>query len=424
MNSEVSGWLGHPVTPALFALVPAVLFVVAEVSLRSLAEIGNVRFQGMIEGKMRPLPLEGDDQFHLSRLLDVLRWFQITTIGVLWLALLATPALDRPTAVALCVVVPIVLVVLSRVALGPLGEDATARLLRLLRPFVAFPVRLLARFGSHPTMPQPEAEEEEASDREIRAYLETGQAAGIFESDEGEFVESLVDFFDTVVREVMTPRTEMVAVPEESSLTEVLDTISASHKSRIPVYQETIDRVIGVVHVKNLVKYALGETQPPLSELMHECLVIPESKPLGELLRDFQQRHQQMAIVVDEYGGTSGLVTLEDVLEEIVGEIQDEHEPAQPPESMELEPGVYRLQGRAPLEVLDDLYGIEIAEDEVETIGGLVFARHGTVTEAGTVVEDTAAGLSYTVDEMRERRIVSVTVRRLEPAAGEDDEPG
>jgi magnesium and cobalt transporter len=382
------------VTPALFALVPAVLFVVAEVSLRSLAEIGNVRFQGMIEGKMRPLPLEGDDQFHLSRLLDVLRWFQITTIGVLWLALLATPALDRPTAVALCVVVPIVLVVLSRVALGPLGEDATARLLRLLRPFVAFPVRLLARFGSHPTMPQPEAEEEEASDREIRAYLETGQAAGIFESDEGEFVESLVD------------------------------TISASHKSRIPVYQETIDRVIGVVHVKNLVKYALGETQPPLSELMHECLVIPESKPLGELLRDFQQRHQQMAIVVDEYGGTSGLVTLEDVLEEIVGEIQDEHEPAQPPESMELEPGVYRLQGRAPLEVLDDLYGIEIAEDEVETIGGLVFARHGTVTEAGTVVEDTAAGLSYTVDEMRERRIVSVTVRRLEPAAGEDDEPG
>jgi CBS domain containing-hemolysin-like protein len=152
--------------------------------------------------------------------------------------------------------------------------------------------------------------------------------------------------------------------------------------------------------------------------------VIPESKPLGELLRDFQQRHQQMAIVVDEYGGTSGLVTLEDVLEEIVGEIQDEHEPAQPPESMELAPGVYRLQGRAPLEVLDDLYGVEIAEDEVETIGGLVFARHGTVTEAGTVVEDSATGLSYTVDEMRERRIVSVTVRRLEPAAGEDDEPG
>jgi CBS domain containing-hemolysin-like protein len=338
--------------------------------------------------------------------------------------LLGTPRLDWPAAVTLCVFVPFVLVAVSRVAFGPLGEDATALLLRLLRPFVSFPVRLLARFGAHPTMPQAEAEEEEASDREIRAYLETGQAAGIFESDEGEFVESLVDFFDTVVREVMTPRTEMVAVPQETSLTDVLETICTSHKSRIPVFQETIDRVIGVVHVKNLVRYALGETQPPLSELMHECLVIPESKPLGELLRDFQQRHQQMAIVVDEYGGTSGLVTLEDILEEIVGEIQDEHEPAQPPESMELAPGVYRLQGRAPLEVLDDLYGVEIAEDEVETIGGLVFARHGTVPEAGTVVEDTDAGLSYTVDEMQDRRIVSVTVRRLEPTAGDEVDPG
>ncbi len=419
MNGDGFGWLGHPVTLGLLALVSALLFAVTEILLRSLAEIGNVRFQGMIEGKTRPLPLDGDDPFHLSRLLDVLRWFQVVTIGALWLVLLWIPAFDRTTAVTLCIVVPIALVVLSRVTVGALGEDATALLLRLIRPFVAFPVRLLARFGSHPTMPQAEAEEEEASDREIRAYLETGQAAGIFESDEGEFVESLVDFFDTVVREVMTPRTEMVAVPEEASLTDVLETIATSHKSRIPVYQETVDRVIGVVHVKNLVKYALGETQPPLAELMHECLVIPESKPLGELLRDFQQRHQQMAIVVDEYGGTSGLVTLEDVLEEIVGEIQDEHEPVQPPEWIELAPGVYRLQGRAPLELLDELYGVEIVEDEVDTIGGLVFARHGTVPEAGAVVEDPAAGLSYTVDEMLDRRIVSVTVRRLAPATGE-----
>jgi CBS domain containing-hemolysin-like protein len=390
---------------------------VTEVLLTSLAEIGNVRFQGMIEGKKRPLPLDGDDPFHLSRLLDVLRWFQIVTLGLLWLVLLEFPAFGRSMAVMLCVVVPMALVVLSRLMIGPLGEDATARLLRMLRPFVAFPVRLLARFGSHPTMPQPEAEEEEASDREIRAYLEAGQAAGIFEREEGEFVESLVDFFDTVVREVMTPRTEMIAVPEDASLTEVAETIATSHKSRIPVYQETVDRIIGVVHVKNLVKYALGETQPTLRELMHDCLVVPESKPLGELLRDFQQQHQQMAIVVDEYGGTSGLVTLEDVLEEIVGEIQDEHEPAQPPEWMELAPGVYRMQGRASLEVLGELYGVQVVEDEVDTIGGLVFARHGTVPEADTVVEDAASGLSFTVDEMQDRRIVSVTVRRLEPAA-------
>ena len=151
-----------------------------------------------------------------------------------------------------------------------------------------------------------------------------------------------------------------------------------------------------------------------MSELIHDCLVVPESKELGELLRDFQQQHQQMAIVVDEYGGTSGLVTLEDVLEEIVGEIQDEHEPRQPPECQELSPGVYRLQGRAPLELLEESFGLEISEDDVDTVGGFVFSCHGTVPETGTVVEDPSIGLRFTVDEMDERRIVSVTVERID----------
>jgi magnesium and cobalt transporter len=142
--------------------------------------------------------------------------------------------------------------------------------------------------------------------------------------------------------------------------------------------------------------------------------VVPESKELGELVRDFQRERQQMAIVVDEYGGTSGLVTLEDVLEEIVGDIQDEHEERQPPEWEELAPGVYRLQGRAGIELLTELYGVDVSEDDFDTIGGLVFSRHGTVPEAGVTVEDPGHGLGFTVDEMDGRRIVSVTSRRLE----------
>ncbi len=138
-------------------------------------------------------------------------------------------------------------------------------------------------------------------------------------------------------------------------------------------------------------------------------------KPLGELLRDFQQEFQQMAIVVDEYGGTSGLVTLEDILEEIVGEIEDEHDPKLPPEWQEIGPDVYRLQGRALLEVLQELLDVGVDEDDVDTVGGLVFARHGTVPEAGTEVVDEANGLIFTVEEMDKRRIVSVTVRRIEP---------
>jgi magnesium and cobalt transporter len=150
-------------------------------------------------------------------------------------------------------------------------------------------------------------------------------------------------------------------------------------------------------------------------------LVVPENKRLGELLSDFQQQQQQLAIVVDEYGGTSGLVTLEDILEEIVGEIQDEHEPLQPPEWEELEPGVYRLLGRAPLEVLEELFGVRVEAGDIDTVGGLVFSRHGTVPEAGTQVDDPVNRLRFVVDDIQERRIVSVTVRRLEPPP---EEPG
>jgi len=264
-----------------------------------------------------------------------------------------------------------------------------------------------------------EDEEEEASDREIQAYLEAGQAAGIFESEEGEFVESLVDFFDTVAREVMTPRTDMVAVSDTVSFAELGETFAETRKSRIPVYSETVDRVVGVVHVKDLVSHAGRGSQPALSELCRECLVVPESKQLGELLRDFQQQHQQLAIVVDEYGGTSGLVTLEDILEEIVGEIQDEYDPKQPPEWQELSSGGYRIQARSPLEVLEELFDVEVNEDDIDTVGGLVFSRHGTVPEPGTEVADEALGLHFTVDEMDKRRIVSVTVSRDAAATGD-----
>jgi CBS domain containing-hemolysin-like protein len=422
VTEGIASWLGHPMTLVLAGLMLALLSATTEILLRSLAELGNVRFQGMLEDHERLLPVKGEEAPHLSRMLDVLRWQQIGAVGLLWLILVRFPGTTGAATMVLCVLTPVVLIILCRALIGPLSEDRTAVLLRLQRPLVWPSVALLAWLAPAPKLPPPEDEEEEASEREIQAYLEAGQAAGIFERDEGEFVESLVDFFDTVVREVMTPRTEMIAVPVEVALDEVMEVISETHKSRIPVYQETVDRVIGVVHVKNLVKQLTSDPQPSLAELAHQCMIVPESKELGELLREFQQHHQQMAIVVDEYGGTSGLVTLEDVLEKIVGEIQDEHEPSQPPEWQELSPGVYRLQGRAPLEVLEELFGVEVDEDDVDTVGGLVFSRHGTVPEAGTEVEDASLGLRFTVDEMRERRIVSVTVRQLEPADDADAE--
>jgi len=420
MSSEFAAWLVHPVTLGLAAAAVAALFVVIELLLRSLSQLGNVRFQGILEE--HPELFNSATTVHVSRLIDVLRWIQLGCLGLLWLVVFRFPGLESGAAAAVALALPIVLVVAARSVVRPLSEDTATVLLRSVRPLASPLVGLMVRVSPEVSAPPAEDEEEEASEAEIQAYLEAGEAAGIFEGDEGEIVESLVDFFDTVVREVMTPRTEMIAVADTDSYRELLEVFAKTHKSRIPVYHETIDRITGVVHVKNLVKHGLRGAEPGVADLARDCLVVPESKELGELLRDFQQERQQLAIVVDEYGGTSGLVTLEDILEEIVGEIQDELDPREPPDCQELSPGVYRLQGRAPLEVLEEVFGIEVAEDDMDTVGGLVFARHGTVPAAGTEVVDEPHGLHFNVDEMDERRIVSVTVRRADELGEGTDE--
>jgi CBS domain containing-hemolysin-like protein len=424
MEADLAEWLGHPVTLILLSLAVVLLLLTLESLLRSLAELGNVRFQGILDDHEKLLPLEGGAGFHISRLLDVLRWLQMLTVGALWLILLRLPGPSGLWTLALAAAVPILVVVLARLLTAGAGEETLVVLLRLVRPMV-WPMLRLMSYVHHAPSPAPAADddEEEASEREIQAFLDVAQAAGIFELEEGQIVESLVDFFDTTVREVMTPRTDMVAASETATFSELVEVFATTHKARIPVYKETVDNVLGVVHVKNVVSSLVAGEQPSVAELVMPCLVVPEGKHLGDLLRDFQHGHQQMAIVVDEYGGTAGLVTLEDVLEEIVGEIQDEHDPKQEPEWQQLGEGVFRLQGRSSLEILEELFGIEIDEEDVDTVGGLVFSLYGTVPEPGDVVADTDHGLQFTVEEVQDRRIVSVTARRLQlpqpqPASG------
>ena len=413
MKAILAAWLVNPVTLVLAGTAVAGFFVVVELLLSSLARLGNVRFQGILEDHPKVLTSVIARDIHLSGVTDTLRWIGVASLGCLWLLIGQFPWAETWHRVAAAIVVTGALILVTRISRGALSEDSVARLLLMVSPVVEPVLRVFGRKHEGPRQAAPsEDEEEEASEREIQAYLEAGQAAGIFEGEEGEFVESLVDFFGTVVREVMTPRTEMVTVADTATFDELLQLFAETLKSRIPVYHETIDKVIGVAHVKNCVQFALAGERPQIAELVNPCLVIPESKELGELLRDFQQNHQQMAMVVDEYGGTSGLVTLEDILEEIVGEIEDEHDSEQPPEWQELEPGVYRMQGRASLETLGDLFARDFDESDMDTVGGLVFSRHGTVPEPGTLVRDDINGLVFVVDEMDERRIVSVTVRR------------
>jgi CBS domain containing-hemolysin-like protein len=229
---------------------------------------------------------------------------------------------------------------------------------------------------------------------------------------------SIVDFGDTQVRSVMTPRIDMVCAPVDSSLDSLADRFIESGHSRIPLFEESIDKIVGILHIRDVLRELRAPQPARPADLVKPPLFIPETKPLGELLKELQARFQQVAIVVDEYGGTAGLVTVEDLVEEIVGEIMDEHE-ALVAELEPLENGAYRLDGRAHIDLLDELFQVEIEDPEFETVAGLVFSALGRVPQVGESVD--CYGLRFTVEAVADRRIQTVRVDRI---SEEDAEAG
>jgi magnesium and cobalt transporter len=278
-----------------------------------------------------------------------------------------------------------------------------APLVRLISPFI--PVEAFER--------HEEGEDDAASDEEIEAFIDVGTREGILEPQEGEWLWGIVGFGETQARSVMSPRIDLVCAPVESSLDTLADRFIESGHSRVPVYEGSVDHIIGILHIRDLLR-ALRTVPPPrLREMLKPPLFIPETKPLGELLKELQARFQQVAIVVDEYGGTAGLVTMEDLLEEIVGEIMDEHE-ALAAELEPLENGAYRLDGRAHIELLDELFNVEIEDPEYETVAGLIFSVLGYIPQIGETVE--SHGLRFTVEAVADRRIQTVRVERIDGA--------
>ncbi|HEX2224610.1 MAG TPA: hemolysin family protein [Thermoanaerobaculia bacterium] len=253
-------------------------------------------------------------------------------------------------------------------------------------------------------------ESEAASDEEIEAFIDVGTREGILEPEQGEMLWSIVDFGDTLARSVMTPRIDIICAPVTATIDELADRFVESGHSRLPLYQESIDNIVGVLHIRDVLR-ALRSAEPvSVPDLVKPPLFIPETKPLGELLKELQARFQQVAIVVDEYGGTAGLVTVEDLLEEIVGEIMDEHEAL----VAELEPvseGVWRLDGRAHVELLDELFQVDLDDAEFETVAGLIFTALGRVPQVGESVD--CYGLRFTVEAVADRRIQTVRVERI-----------
>ncbi len=222
---------------------------------------------------------------------------------------------------------------------------------------------------------------------DIRSAVEIGEREGILEEDEKEMIENIIEFKDLDVSEVMTPRTDMFCLDIETPLPKAVQLASQKGHSRIPVFRENRDQIIGVLYVKDLLRHwgKNGETELNFEKLLREPYFIPETKTIGELLQEFQRDKVHIAIVLDEYGGTSGLITIEDIVEEIVGEIADEYDPAAEELLRVVEENrIANVDAKLHIDELNDVLGIEIPESEdFDTVGGFVFSNLGKVPQIG-----------------------------------------
>lgn len=255
------------------------------------------------------------------------------------------------------------------------------------------------------------------TEEEIHELMDAGEEEGIINEEENAMIRSIFALRDTVVREVMVPRTDMACIPLDAGVREVLETIIDCGHSRIPVYDTTMDNIVGLLYAKDLLKYwGVDDAGFSLRAIMRPPMFIPESKNLEEMLQEFRKKRVHLAIVVDEYGGTSGLLTIEDLLEEIVGDIQDEFD-TEEEWLIEEEAGSIVVDGRLPIEDLEEHFDIRVERDKFDTVGGLVFHLTGRIPASGEVV--TADNIRITVLDADERRVIRLRIERLGDNGGE-----
>jgi CBS domain containing-hemolysin-like protein len=251
-------------------------------------------------------------------------------------------------------------------------------------------------------------EDEGVSEEEVQAFIETGEEEGILEGDEGRMVQSIVDLGDKVVREVMTPRPEMVAVRCDTTLSELRQLFAEERYSRVPVFEESLDQIKGLVYALDLLAYADHGPEESIEPLIREVQFVPETKKVAELLREFQRRKTTLAMVVDEYGGTSGLVTVEDILEEIVGEIHDEFDEVDEDIIREAD-GAFLVTGRADIDRVAEDLNLDVNGRGFETVSGFLLEALGRVPQRGEVID--YQGMTIEVVDAEGHRINKVRFR-------------
>jgi CBS domain containing-hemolysin-like protein len=288
---------------------------------------------------------------------------------------------------------------------------------RAMRPLTGGLVELITEAPRERPEPNGSAADEQESAGVPHTYLEAGEEQALIERDERKLLQSIVDFGDTLAREVMTPRPDMVAIDADASLAELRALFREEEYSRIPVYRENLDNILGIVYVKDLIQLKdvpeSARLQADLPNLVRPATFVPETKRVAELLKDFQRRQTQIAIVVDEYGGTAGLATIEDLLEEIVGEIRDEYDVETEP-VVESPDGSFVFSGKVNIAEVRERLDVAIEPEGFETVGGYVLTRVGRVPAPGEHFE--LDGMTVEVLEAERRRIHRVRIRKSELA--------
>ncbi|MCW2790444.1 MAG: hypothetical protein JWP56_2747 [Aeromicrobium sp.] len=325
-------------------------------------------------------------------------------------------------AVAIMSIVSFVLIGVGPRTLGRQHAEAIALvsalpvigLTRLLGPIP----QLLILLGNAVTPGKGFSEGPFASEVEVRELVDLAAASSVIETDEGKMLQSVFELGDTIVREVMVPRTDLVFVEQGKTLRQAMSLALRSGYSRMPVVGENLDDVVGMAYLKDVTKRVfdnhLAETTERIGSIARPCLFVPDTKAAGDLLKEMQAQRTHVAIVVDEFGGTAGMITIEDILEEIVGEITDEYD-TEPEASQQLADGSWRVSSRFEVDDLENLFEIPIEDEDVDSVGGLMAKHLGKVPIRGSVVE--VEGLRFEAEgpSGRRNRIGHVVVSRLTP---------
>ena len=369
----------------------------------------------------------GDPEMEAAR-----RWFQydprnlqLLSGAMLQISLIVAMAAtvmaldDRPIWVACLYAVAIWIVTAAawKFVLAFIPADLGEKILRGLLPFshffyllfwpVLFPLRsLFARLQRERDLDEAD-DEEEPTEEEVQAFIDVGEEEGILEGPEGRMVQSVVEFGDRLAHELMTPRIDVVAFDARRGVEELARMFSESKYARIPIYTESIDKITGIVHVKDLFDVVLKHEEKTVSELARPPYFVSETKKVSELLRELQSEHMQVAVVVDEYGGTAGIITLEDIVEEIVGEIADEHEEEEVA-VVDVGGGEYLVSGLLRIDDLEEMLDAQLSNDDYETVGGLISTALGRIAKVGDTVRKN--GYKFVVERADRKRVHRVRV--------------